>query len=276
MRRIAVLGANGRMGAAVTRLLAASSSARLCGALTEPGHASIGADAGTLAMTGALGVCVTDDLDQVLAGADVAIDFTAPAATARNAAACATRGCALVVGTTGLAAPELSALEAAAARVGVVYARNMSLGVNVLTELARIAARLLGPDFDIEITEAHHRHKLDAPSGTALQLGEALAALQGRPLADVAIYERHGVGQARPAGAIGFAATRAGSIVGDHAVILAGEEEVLELRHRATDRALFARGAVRAAEWVADRPAGMYSMRDVLGLAGVSTTLPVD
>lgn len=268
MRRIAVLGANGRMGAAITRLLAASEILKLSGALTEPGHASVGTDAGVLAMTGGtLGVLLTDDLDRALAGADVAIDFTAPAATARHAAACATRGCALVVGTTGLGVPELAALEAAAARVPVLYARNMSLGVNVLTELARQAARLLGPEFDVEIVEAHHRQKVDAPSGTALQLGEAVARERGRSLAEVAVQGRQGIAPPRSPGTIGFASVRAGTIVGDHTVVFAGEEEILEISHRATDRALFARGAVRAAEWLAGRPAGLYSMRDVLGLS---------
>jgi 4-hydroxy-tetrahydrodipicolinate reductase len=198
----------------------------------------------------------------------VAIDFTVPAATARHATACAAGGHALVVGTTGLDDGGLSALQAAARQVPVLYARNMSLGVTVLTELARQAAVLLGPDFDVEITEAHHRDKKDSPSGTALQLGEAVASARGRQLAEVAVYSRPRLAAAaRPAGAIGFVSVRGGAIVGDHTVLLAGKEELLELTHRATDRALFARGALRAAGWLVGKPAGLHTLRDVLGLA---------
>jgi 4-hydroxy-tetrahydrodipicolinate reductase len=218
-----------------------------------------------------VGVCITASLDEALRGggpgSQVVIDFTAPSVTARHAQACAAGGHALVVGTTGLGAAEMAALQAAAVRVPVLHARNMSLGITVLTELVRQATALLGPDFDVEVTEAHHRHKKDAPSGTALQLGEAAATARGRRLEDVAVYARAGLAAAgRPAGAIGFASLRAGAIVGDHTVLLAGAEEQLELTHRATDRALFARGALRAAGWLAGKPAGLYSLREVLGL----------
>jgi 4-hydroxy-tetrahydrodipicolinate reductase len=196
----------------------------------------------------------------------VAIDFTAPVVTERHAQACAAGGHALVVGTTGLGAAQLEALQVAARRIPVLYARNMSLGVTVLTELVRQAVTLLGPGFDVEITEAHHRQKKDSPSGTALQLGEAAAAARGRKLTEVAVYTRSGLADARAEGAIGFASVRGGAIVGDHTVLLAGAEELLELTHRATDRALFARGALRAASWLMGRPAGLYSLRDVLGL----------
>lgn len=266
MGRITVLGANGRMGMAVTRLIAATPGLRLVGAATEAGLPAVGQDAGEVAGVGPLGVIITADLDAALADCDVAIDFTAPAATARHGEACRRRGCGLVVGTTGLGEIEHAALRHAASGIGVVYARNMSLGITVLTELARLAVGLLGADFDVEITEAHHRHKKDAPSGTALQLGEAVAQAAGHRLDDVAVFARHGVGPERAPGTIGFAVVRGGAIVGEHAVLLAGEEEVLELRHRASDRALFARGAVRAATWLRGRPAGLYSMRDVLGL----------
>lgn len=266
MRRITVLGANGRMGMAVTRIIAAGTGMRLVGATTEPGHPSAGQDAGQLAGAGVLGVPVTTDLAAALAGCDTAIDFTAPAATLRHLQACTEAGCSLVMGTTGLGAAEQAAVTEAGRRIPVVYARNMSVGVTVLTELARLAAGILGDDFDLEITEAHHRHKKDAPSGTALQLGEALAAAAGRRLDDVAVYGRHGLGPERSPGTIGFSVIRGGSIVGEHAVLLAGDEESIELRHRATDRTLFARGAVRAAAWLAGRPPGLYSMRDVLGL----------
>ena len=267
MQRIAVLGANGRMGLALIRLIAASDRAVLAGALTEPGHATMGRDAGQLAGLDALGVLLGDQLDVALADCDVAIDFTAPAATAKHAQACVARGCGLVVGTTGLGAAELAALKSAAGSIALLYSRNMSIGITVLTELVRQATRLLGPDFDAEISEAHHRAKKDAPSGTALQLGEAVATARAQKFADVAIYDRSGLSAGRPAEAIGFASVRAGSIVGDHTVLLASDEEVLELTHRATDRALFARGALRAAAWLKDQPAGLYSMQDVLGLS---------
>ena len=267
MQRIAVLGANGRMGLALIRLIAASDDAVLTGALTEPDQATVGRDAGQLAGLDVLGVSLTDQLEVALAGCDMAIDFTVPAATARHAHACVARGCGLVVGTTGLGAAELAALKSAADSIALLYSRNMSIGITVLTELVRQAVRLLGPDFDAEISETHHRAKKDAPSGTALQLGEAVAEARAQKFADVAIYDRSDLSAGRPAQAIGFASIRAGSIVGDHTVLLASDEEVLELTHRATDRALFARGALRAAAWLKDQPAGLYSMPDVLGLS---------
>ena len=274
MARVAVLGANGRMGTALIRLIAASDAHQLVAALTEPGDASVGRDAGLLAGVDALGVLVTDDLEAALPGpgrgqrgCDVVIDFTAPVAAERHAGVCAAGGYPLVVGTTGLLPAQLAALESAARRTAVLYSRNMSLGVAVLTELVRQATVLLGPGFDVEITEAHHRGKKDAPSGTALQLGEAVAAARGQHLADVAVQGRRSLATSeRPAGAIGFASLRGGAIVGDHTVLLAGDEELLELTHRATDPALFARGALRAAAWLVGRPPGLYSLRDVLGL----------
>ncbi len=259
------------MGTALVRLIAAGGEHQLAGALGEPGDPALGRDAGQVAGLDPVGVRITGSLDEALQGVgaapQVVIDFTAPAVTARHAQACAAGGQALVVGTTGLGAPEVAALQAAAARIPVLHARNMSLGITVLTELVRQATALLGPDFDVEITEAHHRHKKDAPSGTALQLGEAAAAARGQRLGDVAVYSRAGLAEgSRPAGAIGFASLRAGAIVGEHTVLLAGAEEQLELGHRATDRALFARGALRAAGWLVGRPARLYSLREVLGL----------
>ncbi|MEZ5566100.1 MAG: 4-hydroxy-tetrahydrodipicolinate reductase, partial [Gammaproteobacteria bacterium] len=195
---------------------------------------------------------------------------TAPGATARHASACADGGQALVVGTTGLGSAEIAALKAAASRIPVLYARNMSLGVAVLTELARQAARLLDAGYDVEIAETHHRHKKDAPSGTALQLGEAVASARGWKLGDVAVFDRPRMATAaRPVEAIGFSSLRGGGVIGDHTVMLAGAEEVLELTHRATDRVVFARGALRAAEWLVGKPAGLYTLSDVLGLPAV-------
>jgi 4-hydroxy-tetrahydrodipicolinate reductase len=255
------------MGLALIRLITANNDAVLAAALTEAGHPTVGRDAGQLAGLDELGVLLTDQLEDALAGCDVAIDFTAPAATAKHAQACAVRGCSLVVGTTGLGEAELAALKSASSSVALLYSRNMSIGITVLTELVRQAARLLGPDFDAEISEAHHRAKKDAPSGTALQLGEAVAQARMQNFTEVAVFDRSGLSAGRPAQAIGFASVRAGSIVGDHTVLLASDEEVLELTHRATDRALFARGALRAAAWLKGQPAGLYAMQDVLGLS---------
>jgi len=271
MARVTVLGASGRMGKALIRLIAASDEHQLVGALGEPNDPARGRDAGQVAGVDGLGVLLTDDLSAALNGSgaacEVAIDFTVPAATARHARACAAGGHALVVGTTGLDDAGLSALQAASRQIPVLYARNMSLGITVLTELVRHAAVLLGPEFDVEISEAHHRDKKDSPSGTALQLGEAVASARGRQLADVAVYSRPRLAAtSRPEGTVGFVSVRGGAIVGDHTVLLAGQEELLELTHRATDRALFARGALQAATWLVDQPAGLHTLREVLGL----------
>lgn len=266
MTRIAVFGATGRMGQTLIRLIADEASLELVGAATEPAHDSIGSDAGTLAGAAELGVALTDDASAAVAGADVAIDFTLPAALRGNVAACVEHGVALVVGTTGLTDDDTAELERAAGSIALLYGRNMSVGVNLLSALVRLASQALGADYDIEIHEAHHRLKVDAPSGTALQLGESVAQGRGVTLDSVAVYDRHGVGEARVPGSIGFSSLRAGSIVGDHTVLFAADEEIIELRHRALDRAVFARGALRAAAWVAQRPAGFYSMKDVLGL----------
>jgi len=268
MLRIAVLGATGRMGTAVMRLVSAGAQTRLAGAATEPGHVAIGRDAGAWLGQGPMGIAITADPADALAPADVAIDFSAPAAAAAHLEACALRGCGLVLGTTGLDAGTLGVLERAAREIPIVYARNMSLGVAVATELVRMAARLLGSEYDVEITEAHHRDKRDAPSGTAIQLGEAVAGERGTRLEEIAVFARERAGPVRKSGTIGFSVVRGGSIVGEHRVLFAGDEELLEVRHQATDRALFARGALRAATWVAERAPGLYGMRDVLGVAG--------
>lgn len=266
--RIAVLGANGRMGRTLVRLIAADDSLRLMGAATEPGHASVGADAGRVAGIDPVGVEVTDDPAAAMAEADVAIDFTLPAASAGNVAACVRMDVELVMGTTGLSAADHDLLARAARDIAIVYGRNMSVGVNMITELARLVGRALGEEYDVEICETHHRHKRDAPSGTALQLGEAVAEGRGVRLEDVASYGRQGRSDARLPGGIGFASLRAGSIVGDHSVMFASDEEVIELSHRAIDRTAFARGALRAARWVVEQSPGLYSMTDVLGLPG--------
>lgn len=265
MIRIAVFGANGRMGRAVTRVVSSAADATIVGACTEPGHATVGQDVGELAGMGTLGILITADPAEALANADVAIDFTLPAAVSGNLAACRQSGCALVMGTTGLAPEHAAMLGESSEEISILYGRNLSIGVNVFTELARQAAGYLGEEWDVEITEAHHRYKLDAPSGTALQLGEAVADARGTNLDDVAVIGRNGHTGERPRGAIGINSIRAGNIVGDHTVAFVSDTETVELTHHAVDRELFASGALRAARWLQGRPAGLYSMRDVLG-----------
>lgn len=254
------------MGRALVSCIAETPQLKLTGALTEPKHAALGRDVGELAGIGHLGVLVTDDRKQALDGAQVAIDFTLPEALEANVRACDGAGTALVVGTTGLGDPHQRAMRKAAHHIPLVYGRNMSVGVNLFIDLVTRVARILGTDYDAEIVEAHHRQKIDAPSGTALALGEAIAAARGRKLADVAVYAREGQTGPRVPGTIGFSVVRGGAIVGDHTVHFIGPEERLELKHNALDRTTFARGALRAAQWVAGRAPGFYTMADVLGL----------
>jgi 4-hydroxy-tetrahydrodipicolinate reductase len=263
---IVVTGASGRMGRMLVSLIGASDKVRLAAALERPGHPWIGRDAGEALGGTPLGITVTDDPLEAFARARAVIDFTAPAATVAFAALAAQARAVHVIGTTGLDDGDLSRIAAAARHACIIRAGNMSLGVNLLTELVKKVARALDPEWDIEIVEAHHRHKVDAPSGTALMLGEAAAAGRGIALADHAARARDGLTGPRRAGDIGFAVVRGGDIVGEHEVIFAGEGERLVLRHIATDRAIFARGALRAALWGLDRPPGEYDMRDVLGL----------
>lgn len=261
-----MLGASGRMGRAILGCLAELDDLALTGALTDSQDAAIGRDAGEAAGQGAFGVPLTDDRKQALHGAQVAIDFTLPAALEANLKACADSGTALVVGTTGLEDKHVQAMERAAHRIPIVYARNMSVGMNLFTEMVARAARALGEDYDVEILEAHHRHKVDAPSGTALALGERVAAENGRSLRDVAVYAREGRTGPRVPGTIGFSVVRGGGIVGEHTVMFVSGEEQVEFTHRARDRNAFARGALRGARWVAGRAPGLYSMADVLEL----------
>jgi 4-hydroxy-tetrahydrodipicolinate reductase len=236
----------------------------LSGALASGSSARLGLDA---AAEGApTGVAVTADATRALEGAAVAIDFSAAQRLAEHAQACVERAVPLLVGTTGFDVATRSLLEAAAQSIPVLIAPNTSVGVGVLKELVAIAAAALGQDFDVEIIEAHHRAKRDAPSGTALALAEAASAARGRVLAEVATYGRHGLGAPRPPDSIGFSVVRGGDIVGEHTVMFAAGGERLELTHRATDRMVFARGALKAADWLIGRPTGLYRMRDVLGL----------
>lgn len=264
--RITVAGCAGRMGRALVREIAATEGCRLAAATECAGHAAMGQDAGTLAGLEPLGVAVTDRPAAAFAEGRVVIDFTTPGTAAAHAALAAEAGAALVTGTTGLDGGQIAAIEAAAEVVAVVRSANMSLGVNLLLKLTRQAAAVLGPEFDIEITDHHHRHKIDAPSGTALALGEQAAAARGVSLADVADRGRDGRTGPRRAGDIGFVVIRGGNVAGDHTVSFLADDERIELSHRAGDRSIFARGAVRAALWLDGKPPGLYSMADVLDL----------
>ncbi|HYN39125.1 MAG TPA: 4-hydroxy-tetrahydrodipicolinate reductase [Rhodospirillales bacterium] len=265
--RIGITGCAGRMGRMLLHAVLHSPGAELAGGIERPDHPALCGDLGILAGTEPLGLTAGGDAAALFAAADVVIDFSAPAAVLVHAPLAAAHSTALVVGTTGLADAHRAALAAAAASVPVVVAANMSVGVNLLLGLTRRVAEILGPEYDIEIVEMHHRHKVDAPSGTALALGEAAAAGRGVPLAEAAVRVRDGHTGPRPAGAIGFATLRGGDVVGEHTVLFAADGERLELTHKATSRTVFASGAVRAALWCDGRPPGLYSMRDVLGLA---------
>jgi 4-hydroxy-tetrahydrodipicolinate reductase len=264
---LVVAGAGGRMGQALLRAAAETDGVRIVGALERRGSPATGRDAGELAGLGPLGVAITDDPLPLLAGADGLLDFTAPAASVEFAGYAAQARIVHVIGTTGCGPSEDAAIAAAARHASIVKSGNMSLGVNLLAVLVRQAARALSADeFDIEVLEMHHRHKVDAPSGTALLLGEAAAAGRGIPLGENSVRSRDGHTGPRAPGSIGFATLRGGSVVGDHSVILAGPGERITLSHHAEDRTLFARGAVRAALWARDRKPGLYSMLDVLGI----------
>ncbi|MCB1676901.1 MAG: 4-hydroxy-tetrahydrodipicolinate reductase [Halioglobus sp.] len=264
--RVGITGAAGRMGRTLVEAIAlAGGDLALAGAIERPQSTLLGADSGELAGTGSNGVSVVGSLAEVIDGIDVLIDFTVPAATLDNVARCAERGVAMVIGTTGFSAAQLAQLETAARGIPVCKASNFSTGVNLCLQLLDTAARVLGGESDIEIYEAHHRHKIDAPSGTALSMGEVVAGALGRDLRRVAVYGRQGQTGARERDTIGFATVRGGDIVGDHTVTFAAEGERVEITHRASSRMSFARGAVRAAHWLAGRDAGLYDMRDVLG-----------
>jgi 4-hydroxy-tetrahydrodipicolinate reductase len=265
--KLAVLGAGGRMGRSILSCVAESDQFELVGAVTTIGSESLGRDAGENAALDAFGVPLTDDHAQALHGAQVAIDFTLPSALEANVKACAQTGTALVVGTTGLSPRHLGLLEKASHQLPIVYGRNMSVGMNVFTHFVEQAARALDEDYDVEIVEAHHRQKVDAPSGTALALGESVAKARQRTLDDVAVHTRSGQTGPRVPGTIGFSVIRGGNIVGDHSVMFIAPEERIEFTHRAQDRRVFALGALRAAQWLAGRAPGLYSMSDVLGLA---------
>lgn len=263
---IVITGISGRMGQMLARIVAESGRAHLVGALERPGHDWVGKDLGVVLGGAPTGLLVSDDPVAMIARAQAVIDFTAPAATVAFAELCAQARAVHVIGTTGLSDDDLRKIALAARHAPIIRAGNMSLGLNLLMGLTKKVAAALGEDWDIEIVEAHHRHKVDAPSGTALMLAEAAAEGRGKPLATLRTPAREGfTGERRP-GSIGFAAIRGGDIVGEHDAIFAGTGERIILRHIATDRAIFARGALRAALWGQDKGPGEYDMMDVLGL----------
>lgn len=264
--RIGVVGANGRMGRALIEAAHHSQGSDLTAAFARTGSPLIGQDAGTVAGAGNIGVPVIDDIVSACPNFDVLIDFTSVDATMDHLAICREHGRGIVIGTTGLSSAQKQTLAEAAREIPIVFAPNMSIGVNVALRLLDQAARLLGDGYDVEIIEAHHRHKVDAPSGTALRMGEVVADAYGRDLDRVAVYGREGITGARDANTIGFATVRGGDVVGDHTVLFAGIGERIEITHKASSRMTFAKGAVRAAMWLDGKAPGLYDMQDVLGI----------
>jgi 4-hydroxy-tetrahydrodipicolinate reductase len=263
--QIAVAGASGRMGQMLIEAIRAADDCRLSGALDQAASPSVGQDAG--AFSGQpTGVLITSDLRAGLANSRVLIDFTRPEGTLAHLQVCRELGVAMVIGTTGFTEAQKAEIDAAAKDIAIVMAPNMSVGVNVTLKLLEMAAKALSTGYDIEIIEAHHRHKVDAPSGTALKMGEVIADALGRDLKDCAVYAREGVTGERDPSSIGFATIRGGDIVGDHTVLFAGIGERIEISHKSSSRTTYAQGSLRAVRFLAGKPSGLYSMFDVLGL----------
>ncbi len=267
MVKAAVAGIGGRMGSRIAQILSQTEGITLVGGLERPGHAALGCDLGQLSGTQPMGVVVEDSVESVLQRCDVLIDFTAPEASLNHLKTAAPVGKAMVIGTTGFRPEHLEEIRTLTRKIPCVLAPNMSVGVNVLFKMVRDLTRLLGPDYDVEIVEAHHRFKKDAPSGTAIRLAEAVAQARDRTLDQVGLYTRHGLIGERPRDVIGVQTLRGGDVVGEHTVFFFGMGERIEVTHRAHSRDNFARGAVTAAKWVVGKPAGLYSMLDVLGIA---------
>ncbi len=263
--RIAIAGSGGRMGRMLIDAVAQDGNAQLAAALEMTGSPQIGVDAGALAGA-SCGVMISDMPEQALAGCNVLIDFTRPEGTLQHLAICRKLKVGMVIGTTGFNEAGKKAIADAAQDIGIVFAPNMSVGVNVTLKLLEMAAKALGSDHDIEIIEAHHKHKVDAPSGTALKMGEVVAGAMGKKLSDCAVYAREGHTGERKPGSIGFATIRGGDIVGDHTVMFAGAGERVEITHRSGNRVHYAQGALRAAHFLMAKPSGLYDMWDVLGL----------
>lgn len=265
MVKVVIAGASGRMGQALLEGIFADSELQLHGAIDRPDSPRIGRDAGE-PFGRSTGTKISSDVAGTLAGADVLVDFTRPEASMEYLTACESAGIKLVIGTTGFTPEQKNRIAAAAEKIAVVFAPNMSVGVTLLINLVQAAAKVLASGYDVEIIEAHHRHKVDAPSGTALRLGEAAASALGRDLETCAVYGREGVTGERDANTIGFATVRGGDVVGDHTVLFAGIGERVELTHKASSRATFALGALRAAKYLDDKKTGLFDMQDVLGL----------
>ena len=263
--KFAVAGATGKMGKMLIDTILRSPNAQLTGALEHPSCALLGTDAGAF-LGQQTNVLITDDLVKGLADAEYLIDFTRPEGTLLHVEAAKQAGVKMIIGTTGFTAEQLQQLRAATDTIAIVFAPNMSVGVNATLKILQVAAQLLNQGYDIEIVEAHHRHKVDAPSGTAIKMGEVIAKAQGHSLADLAVYAREGHTGERKPGTIGFATIRGGDIVGDHTVIFAGEGERIEISHRSTSRQSYAEGALRAAAFLQNQPKGWFDMQDVLGL----------
>ncbi|PSW18966.1 4-hydroxy-tetrahydrodipicolinate reductase [Photobacterium sanctipauli] len=266
MVRVAIAGAAGRMGRQLLKATYLAEAAEIGAATERPESTLVGADAGELAGVGAVSVLIVDDLAKAVDDFDVLIDFTAPAATLANIEVCQQHGKKVVIGTTGFTDKEREQIDAAAQTMPIVMAPNYSVGVNLVFKLLEKAAKVMGDYCDIEVIEAHHRHKVDAPSGTAIGMGEAIAGAMGNKLSDVAVYAREGITGERSRDEIGFATIRAGDIVGEHTAMFADIGERVEITHKATDRMTFANGAVRAAVWLNGMQPGFYTMHDVLGL----------
>jgi len=264
--RVAVAGAGGRMGRTLVTAINDADGLVVSAATERAESGLVGVDAGEVAGIGKVGALIRPDLNEILGEFDVLVDFTAPEATMHHVQLCRDAHCRLVIGTTGLSATQPEAIGEAAFDIALVYAPNMSVGVNLCFKLLDLAARVMGDDVDIEIVEAHHRHKVDAPSGTALRMGEVIAAALGRNLNEVAVYGRQGHTGPRDPRTIGFETIRAGDTVGEHTVWFAADGERVEIAHKATNRMTFARGAARAARWIADKERGQFDMQDVLGL----------
>ena len=266
MINVAISGAGGRMGRSLIEACRDAQGLKLAAAVEHAGSPLLGSDAGELIGAGRWGVALVDALASVTNRFDVLIDFTRPEAALDNLEVCRRAGRRMVIGTTGFTPEQRRMIEAAAQDIAIVFAPNMSVGVNLCFKLLDIAARVLGEEADVEIIEAHHRHKVDAPSGTALRMGEVVAQALGRNLSQCAVYGRQGVTGERPRATIGFATVRAGDIVGEHTVMFAGAGERVEISHKASSRMTFAHGALRAARWLAQRDRGLFDMQDVLGL----------
>ena len=264
--RIGVLGCGGRMGRRMVAEISVTEGCSVAGGSAKPGSGHVGHDIGEMAGIGRIGILAGDSAEAVIRDSDVAVDFTAPDASVEHAALAGRLGKPLVIGTTGLSADQTERLRKAAGAVPIVWAPNMSLGINLLLGVVEDIARRLGPDWDIEIMEFHHRGKVDAPSGTALALGRAAADGRGGKFEELERRARDGITGPRRRGEIGFAALRGGDAIGDHHVFFAGDAERIELTHRATNRIIYAKGAVRAALWAIGRPAGLYGLKEVLGL----------